>query len=136
MNPMAIRMSDNRPQRWTVLLVALSAIACMLASCNSQEPLQVSAPIAPAGQNVTLEQRVKFAKHLGEQFQRKYPDGSVTAEGSGGTTLKLQWTGVDRPLASSFVKNEGMITDLREMGFKRLIVTDGYRSTWNVDLKN
>lgn len=34
------------------------------------------------------------------------------------------------------VRSKEAIADLREMGFKGLIMTDGHESTWEVDLRN
>jgi hypothetical protein len=117
-----------------LVFIALSAIS--LASCSSKEPIAVSVSGPPLGQGVSAVQRLKFARSFGDRFRAKFGDSDISTSGEAGKTLVIKWINVSRPFASKFAANEEIVKDLREMGFKRIILTDGYRSNWDVDLKN
>lgn len=90
----------------------------------------------PRGQEVSSEQRQRFRLNFQEKFSKKFQGSRVDLEGDGGKTFRLEWSGVDRSFAATVTESEEIIKDLRDMGFKRLIISDGHKSTWSVDLKN
>ena len=117
-------------------LILIILAGTFLTSCNSDGPITVSVSGAPIGQAVTVNQRAYFAKDFGDRFRAQFGESEVWAKGMDGKTLVIKWINVSRPFAAEFVASEEIVKDLREMGFKRLILTDGHRSNWDVDLKN
>ena len=117
-------------------LILITFICIFLNSCKSKEPITTSVSGPPAGQNVTVNQRAYFAKDFGDRFRAKFGESEVWAQGMDDKTLVIKWIHVSRPYAAEFVASEEIVKDLREMGFKRLILTDGNKSNWDVDLKN
>jgi len=117
-------------------LILITLAAAVLISCNSEEPITASVSGAPIGQTVTVNQRAYFAKDFGDRFRAKFGESEVWAKGMDGKTLVIKWIKVSRQFAAEFVASEEIVKTLREMGFKRLILTDGSRSNWDVDLKN
>jgi hypothetical protein len=118
----------------TLILIAL--ISTFLTSCNSKEPITATVSGPPTGQTVTADQRSNFAKAFGDRFSAKFGDAKVSTQGPDGKSLVITWTNVEKPFARQMAANEEIVKGLREMGFKRLILTDGSRSNWDVDLKN
>lgn len=90
----------------------------------------------PRGQAASADQRQRFGMNFRQKFSGKFQGSKVDVEGDGSKTLRIEWTGVDRPFAATIAESGEIIDDLRELGFKHLIITDGHRSTWDVDLKN
>ncbi|GLI37559.1 hypothetical protein KI811_07965 [Geobacter hydrogenophilus] len=90
----------------------------------------------PRGQGVSAEKRQRFCLNFKEKFSRKFQGSKVDVEGDGNRIFRIGWSGVDRSFAASITETAEIIKDLRDMGFKYLIISDGHKSTWNVDLKN
>jgi hypothetical protein len=107
-----------------------------LTSCYSKEPITTSVSGSPAGQTVTFDQRANFAKSFGDLFRAKFGESKISIQGGDGKSLVITWINVDKPFARQMAANESILKDLREMGFKRLILTNGNKSNWDVDLKN
>jgi hypothetical protein len=93
----------------------------------------ISAP--PAGQTVTPQQRLIFAKEFGDRFRSKFGDAQVTTRGEAGKTLVIECLQISRRFAEQMIANKVAIQDLREMGFKRLILTDGNKSNWDSNFR-
>jgi hypothetical protein len=97
--------------------------------------LPITTSSAPAGYKVLPEQRRVFALEFGEKFKAKYPDAAVSTSKDLHTSLLIRGGMINEPFALAMKDNTGIIGDMREMGFKRLIMTDG-KTAWVVDLKN
>ena len=73
------------------------------------------------------------------EFEKKFKDkdmnATVTTTGDYHTTILIQGNIVNESLVHGMKDNNVVIQDLREMGFKRLIMTDG-KVRWDIDLKN
>jgi hypothetical protein len=76
-----------------------------------------------------VQQRKDYAKKLEETYLDKGMDVTVTTKGKNATTLRLEWILVSRVVAHQFAKSDIWST-LREAGFKRLEITDGYDEEW------
>jgi hypothetical protein len=61
-------------------------------------------------------------------------DATVTVRGEHGTTLHMKWILVGRVLAHQMSQEPELFEKMREMGFKRFIITDGYDETWSWEL--
>jgi hypothetical protein len=111
--------------------------------CNSStrysitnKPLEISIGASgPTGQDKTLKQRIVFAGIIEKSFRKKGYLTTVQLQGEDGKTIKVYWPGLGLPLVEQMISNEQLITDFREMGFKKLVLWNHY-NTWNVDLKN
>ena len=97
--------------------------------------LQITSSSPPAGQNLTMEQRLLFAQSFEKLFQDKGMDAKVTIQGEGKTNIVITGKLVNGPIVYRMKDNNDAITDLRKMGFKHLVMTDG-KNTWDIDLKN
>ncbi len=81
------------------------------------------------------EQRRKFTLEFEKKFKDKGMNATVTTTGDFHTTILIQGNMVNDSLVHGMKDNNLVIQDLREMGFKRLILTDG-KVSWDIDLKN
>lgn len=117
-----------------VTFILLTAI--ILISCQSSQPITISVSGPSMGQSVTVEQRIKFTNHFGERFKAKFGECGIRNLGADAKVLEIQWVNVSRPFAEQMAGNNEIIASMREMGFKRLILTDGNTAKWDIDLKN
>jgi hypothetical protein len=68
-------------------------------------------------------------------FHDKNMDAKVTTTGDKQTIVTISGPIVIGPIVHKMKDSVDAIQDLREMGFKHLIMTDG-KATWDIDLKN
>jgi hypothetical protein len=87
------------------------------------------------GQNVLFDQRIKFAKDFEKQFHDKGMDATVSTNGVQQRIVTISGKVVNEPSVYRLKDNVYTIQDLRKMGFKHLIMTDG-KISWDIDLKN
>jgi hypothetical protein len=78
--------------------------------------------------------RELFAKQLEKTYLNKELDVYVSVEGPDSTTLKLKFVLFSRPLVHQFANDAAAIAALREAGFKKVQLTDGYNQAWTLDL--
>jgi hypothetical protein len=97
--------------------------------------LQVTTAAPAAGKGLSPEQRRVFAMDLGRQFKDKGKDATVTTTGAYHTVIVIRGAMVNKALVYEMKDNATMMQDLREMGFRHLIMTVD-KATWDVDLKN
>jgi hypothetical protein len=97
--------------------------------------LQVTTKSPATGQNVLPEQRIIFATGFEKMFHDKGMDAKVTTNGDKQTIVTISGPIVIAPIVHKMKDNVDAIQDLREMGFKHLIMTDG-KASWDIDLKN
>lgn len=135
---LAQRGSNKRLLLLAAILALLLAMTFgMRSKAAKLPPLEIRlSDTTPRGQEVSAEQRQRFDVNFQEKFAKKFQGSNVNLEGDGNTTLRIEWPGVDRSFAATIIEEEEIIRDLRDMGFKRLIISDGHKSTWDVDLKN
>lgn len=119
-----------------LVLVLAMAFGVRLKAAKLPSPKIRLTDATPRGREVSPEQRRRFAMTLQGKFTEKFHGARVESEGNDDKTLKIEWSGVDRPFAATITETEEIINDLRELGFKRLIISDGHKSKWDVDLKN
>jgi hypothetical protein len=122
--------------RWQVWAFAIRAIlASVYIHSHAKQLIEISVSSGPSGQDKTLKNRMVFLVTLEKAFHKKGWLASFNIEGDDGKTIKIYWEQLKLPFVKHLVGNHDIIADLREMGFKFLIMTDG-KTTWNVDLKN
>ena len=130
-------MELRRFIRKTIMPLILSTLAAaVLISCNYKGAITTSVSGPPTGQTVTADQRANFAKSFGDRFRAKFGESKILIQGTDGKSLVITWINVGKPFARQMAANEEIVKGLREMGFKRLILTDGNGSNWDLDLKN
>lgn len=81
-----------------------------------------------------LAARKQFAKDYEYSLLEEGINATVTVHGSKATTLKLKWILVSKVVAHEMGKNTEFLQTLRDLGFKKFIITDGYYETWYWDL--
>lgn len=122
-----------RWQIWLILLVAILVIAASLYQLT--KPIEVQVASAPTGQTKTLKNRMIFVAVLEKSFHKKGWLASLDLEGENGNILKIYWESINRPFVMQMLKATGPVQDIREMGFKRLVMNNG-KQEWDIDLKN
>lgn len=122
-----------RWQIWVLSVVAILVISVMRYQLT--RPIEVQVTSAPTGQDKTLKNRMIFLVSLEKSFHKKGWLASLDLEGENGNVLKIYWESINRPFVKQMVETTDLIQDIREMGFKRLVLNNG-KQEWNLDLKN
>jgi len=78
--------------------------------------------------------RILYAPLLETRFLDKGYDISVKILGKDATTLQLRYVLTTRVMVHHISKDAELIKTWRDMGFKKVIFTDGFRSKWIMDL--
>jgi hypothetical protein len=61
-------------------------------------------------------------------------DVYASAVGNNNTTFRIKFILTSRPLVYKLINDASFTGQLKDLGFKKFIMTDGYNDTWNVDL--
>jgi hypothetical protein len=122
-----------------LLLVGVSSYALWWSHYYHKEKapvshLQIETTNPPAGKSLLPEQRRSFALGMGKKFKSQGRDATITTTGDFHTSMLMKGTMVNEQFVVQ-MKDSGAINEMRNMGFKHLIMTDG-KITWDVDLKN
>jgi hypothetical protein len=118
-----------------LLVIAVVIVSTFFIHYQSTRPIEIQAESAPTGQTVTTIQRLIFAKELQRKFRDKWWLASFDLKGSDGKIMNIYWESINRSLVKQFVSRVDLIQDIREMGFKKLVLKNG-KQQWEVDLKN
>ena len=78
--------------------------------------------------------RQYYSDELEKVYLSKGMDVEVSVSGTDNTTIKLKYVLMSRPLVYQMTNDSSVTGKLRELGFKKIIFTDGYRNTWTHDL--
>jgi hypothetical protein len=80
-----------------------------------------------------MANRIEYARLYETRLLDNNMNVDVTTSGEVATTLTLKWILVSKVTAHQMEKDEALFSTMRLMGFKRFIITDGYRDTfgWN-----
>jgi hypothetical protein len=122
-----------RSQIWLPSLVAVVLSAFIYHQVNRSPEISITS--GPIGQNKTLKERMIFVVGLEKSFHKRGWLASIDLEGEDGKTLKVYWEQLNLSFVKQLFKNQDVIVDIREMGFKNLMISNG-KVEWNVDLKN
>jgi phosphosulfolactate synthase (CoM biosynthesis protein A) len=74
--------------------------------------------------------RVELAKTIENKMLDEGLNVEVSAIGSDQTVLRIKWILVSKVVAHQLAKEAGFFSNARELGFKRIEITDGYDETW------
>ena len=107
-------------------------------SLTPEEKRQIEAEHkkAAAEQEAAEEQaRMAYAKFMEESLLRKDMNVDVIAYGPKHKYMKLKWVLVSKAVAFNFGEQRGdLIKQMRDMGFSKFVLTDGYDESWTWDL--
>lgn len=84
---------------------------------------------------IGIAHRKRFADEYERNLLDEGMDVHVATLGKTHTTLQIKWILVNRPIIYKMINDETAMGNLRNLGFKKLVMTDGYDSTWNIDVK-
>jgi len=135
MNPDA----DKRPWyklKWQIWLIVLVFVVSSVYLFSKVDRIpEIPATSGPIGLDKTIKQRMLFARSLDNSFRKKGWHAFIEVEGEDGKTLKIYWPELNLPMVKEMVNHQKIISDIREMGFKQLVLRNNNKA-WNIDLKN
>lgn len=86
-----------------------------------------------AERTAAVAARRAYAKTYEESLLDKGINATVTTSGTDATTLQMKWILVGKVLAHQYTKGS-ILGEMRNMGFRRFVITDGYDEAWSWDL--
>jgi len=96
---------------------------------------------APSSENmkkedapVTAKAREEFASSYEQRMLSEGMDVHVRVSGNDKKTIQVKWVLLSRPLVYKLTREGDMLENFNSMGFTKVILTDGYNSTWSYDL--
>ncbi len=119
-----------------ILTVGFFAFIALAGCSKRSNELQVSVPPGKVGQNVTIEQRIKYAGEFSGRFKRMDQNARVATRDEAGKTLVVTSRLITPTFAQAMAQRMNTINELREMGFRKLVLEGGGSASWDVDLKN
>lgn len=131
--------NESRPWykvRWQIWILALVGIpmSFLFMKYVTRVP-KVSIVSGPVGQNRTLKERMIFVAKIEKSFHARGWPASIDLEGEEGKVLKVYWEQLDHSLVRQLVKSKEIVADIRELGFKRMVLRND-KEKWDIDLKN
>jgi len=78
--------------------------------------------------------RLLYAAIIENRFLDKGYDITVKVLGKNATTLQLKYILTSRVMVHHISKDASLIQEWRDLGFKHIVFTDGFRSKWIMDL--
>jgi hypothetical protein len=81
-----------------------------------------------------IDARAAYADELERLYLDKGMDVYVTVSGPDKTVIKLEYVLMSRPLVHQMSNDDSVMTVLRSLGFKKLVLSDKYDSSWTVSL--
>jgi hypothetical protein len=118
------------------IFLSLSLCTGVSYSQTPVEHFQVPGKGKPVGLKVPAVQRINFAKSFEKRLIARGDKAHVVTKGDSDKILVIKWPELSRPFVQGITNNARMVKDLRELGFKRIMLTDGKKSAWDIDLKN
>lgn len=80
------------------------------------------------------ELRLEFAKDLEIRFLKGGMSVDVITKGKDSTILHYKYALVSKAFAYQVSQNTEFLSAAKKLGFKRVVLTDGFDDTWNIDL--
>ena len=97
--------------------------------------LQIKTNLPPMGQRVLPEQRRAFVIKFPKNAKTDFNSAIFTTTGDFHTIFSIQANWIDSKMVYSTISREETFSDLREMGFKHVIMSNG-KEAWDIDLRN
>lgn len=79
---------------------------------------------------IRVDERKEFARGYEYELLDQRFDATVTVSGSNATVLKVEWILVSRVTAHEIGQDQTLLQVLRELGFKKFIISNGYGDSW------
>jgi hypothetical protein len=95
----------------------------------------VNKKLAPIERQEGIKKREAYVTAKENFLLDNWYDAVLTLEGSDKTTLKIRHIFVSRPFVHNLSKKDDFRSELRSLGCKKVIATNGYDDTWTWDLK-
>ena len=74
--------------------------------------------------------RTAYAHTLEDSMLKEYEDFYVRAQGPNHETLYVRYALMNRPFVYGIMNDEHSMGSIRSLGFKKIVFTNGYESTW------
>lgn len=100
----------------------------------AKREIEIQKAVKILAEKLMIEQRKDFAKKYELSLLNSGMDTTITTEGKDSTGLKMKWVLMSRPIAYKIINDESAMSNLKNIGFKKIIFTDGHDSTWSIDL--
>ena len=136
-------MSLKKQLSWAKYLPFLSiplfATLLIMAKCQTNElpvnHIKLKIETSPTGQKATPEQRRTFVLNLKNSVKTEFRDTTLTTTGDYHTTFLIEANAINSKTANSMIANAIPLFDLRGLGFKHVVISNG-KESWDFDLKN
>lgn len=119
----------------TADLVRLAAIKGLYEKSDKKDEKGLGARADALMTRVSRQQRDDvFASATEEIFIKSGMDIKITAAGAKKEQLRLKYVLMSQPLVYKFQNDAKLPEQARLLGFEKIVYSDGYDATWNVDL--
>lgn len=81
-------------------------------------------------EKLTISRRQSYANEMETRMLEQYQDFYVRTSGVNQTTLTIRYVLMSRPFVYNLINDGKFMGRLRELGFKKVVFTDGYDQTW------
>jgi hypothetical protein len=118
----------------TADLIQLAVIKGLYSEGKAREDVKIRSRADSLIAKVSQQQRQIYASAMEEIFVKNGLDVRVTATGTKKDQLRLRYVLMSKPLVYKFQNEMNLDDRARDVGFKKIIFTDGYDETWTIDL--
>jgi len=126
--------TSSQVKQATTDLVKLAVIKGLYEKSGKKEEKNLGTRATTLILRVSQQQRTIYASATEEIFVKSGMDVKVTAKKKKKDQLTLKYVLMSKPLVYKF-QNEVKLSDqARVLGFKKIIYSDGYNTSWTVDL--
>lgn len=82
-----------------------------------------------------IQQRKEFAKQYELSLLDQGMDTRISTLGKDHSTLKIEWVLMSRPLVYKMINDSSVMSNLKKLGFKKIVFSDGYNHTWTSEME-
>jgi len=115
-------------------LIKLAVVQGLYEESDKPEEKKLGAKARNLIPTVSQQQRTIYASASEEIFVKGGMDVKVSATGTKKDQLRLKYVLMSKPLVYKFQNEVKLPEQARAIGFKKIIYSDGYNESWNVDL--
>lgn len=116
--------------------IRLAAVAGLYKNSKQRDERELSKRAYSLAQNVIQQQRLLYASAMEQVLVKNGMDVNVSAIGKDNDELRLKYALMSKPLVYKFQNEMDLQNQAKQMGFNKIIYTDGYNETWRVDLNS
>ncbi|MBP6750369.1 MAG: hypothetical protein KA144_12070 [Xanthomonadaceae bacterium] len=115
-------------------LIKLAVVQGLYEKSGNREEKKLGTKAGNLIPSVSQQQRTIYASASEEIFVKSGMDVNVSATGKKKEQLRLKYVLMSQPLVYKFQNELKLPEQARALGFKKIIYSDGYNESWNVDL--